>query len=557
MLSDTEIAARAQTAPIGEVAAKLGVEKQDLIPYGDDIAKVKIDALSRPRPGARPGKLILMSATTPTKAGEGKTTTSIGLGQAFTQLGESVCIALREPSLGPCLGIKGGATGGGYSQIVPADRINLHFTGDFHAITSANNLISAAIDNHIYWGNELQLDPRMIIWRRVMDMNDRSLRNIVLGLGGRYQGIPREGGFDITAASEIMAILCLANDMDDLRQRLDRILVGTTYDGEAVYLESMGITDALLALLRDAVHPNLVQTLEGTPVFMHGGPFANIAHGCNSVFATRMAMHFADWAITEAGFGFDLGAEKFFDIKCRSAGLNPDAVVLVTTIRALKLHGGKDANQLEQPDIEAVRQGLENLDKHIESVDIFGKHPIVALNRFHSDTDDEIRLVKERAEQHDVLYAESRHFAEGGAGATDLAKQVMTAAERNGTVYSPLYDLDIPVVDKVLAVGKAMYGAEDVAFTKEAEKDLKRVEELGLSDLPICIAKAPSSLSDDPALHGRPRDFQVTVRNIQVNSGAGFLVVLTGAIMRMPGLPRKPLALDVKYLPDGTIEGIG
>jgi len=556
MLSDNAIAALAKSTPITDVATRLGVEKQDLIAYGDEIAKVKIDALSRPRSRPGNGKLILVSATTPTAAGEGKTTTSIGLGQAFGKLEESVCIALREPSLGPCLGVKGGATGGGYSQIIPADRINLHFTGDFHAITSANNLIAASIDNHIYWGNKLHLDPRMVVWRRVMDMNDRSLRNIVLGLGGRFQGIPREGGFDITAASEIMAILCLANDMDDLRVRLDRILIGTTYDGEAIFLHSLGITDALLALLRDAVHPNLVQTLEGTPVFMHGGPFANIAHGCNSVFATRMAMHFADWAITEAGFGFDLGAEKFFDIKCRSAGLNPDAVVLVTTIRALKLHGGKDKDRLEEPDVNAVKQGLENLDKHVESVDLFNKHPVVALNRFYSDTDEEIRLVRERAEQHDVLFAESRHFAEGGAGATDLARQVMAAAE-NGSVYKPLYDLDIPVVEKVRAVSQAMYGADDVAFTKEAEKDLLRIEELGLNGLPICVAKAPSSLSDDPTLHGRPRDFQVTVRNLQINAGAGFLVVLTGAIMRMPGLPRHPLANDVKYLPDGTIEGIG
>jgi formate--tetrahydrofolate ligase len=556
MLSDTAIAAQIKTAPIGEIAARLGVNKEDLIPYGDDIAKVKINALSRPRSRPEPGKLILVSATTPTSAGEGKTTTSIGLGQAFSQLGESVCVALREPSLGPCLGVKGGATGGGYAQIVPADRINLHFTGDFHAITTANNLISASIDNHIYWDNELGLDPRMVVWRRCMDMNDRSLRNIVLGLGGRFQGTPREGGFDITAASEIMAILCLANDMDDLRARLGRILIGSTYDGKAVFLNQLGITDALLALLRDAVHPNLVQTLEGTPVFMHGGPFANIAHGCNSVFATRMAMHFADWAITEAGFGFDLGAEKFFDIKCRSAGLNPDAVVLVTTVRALKLHGGKGATQLEQPDAAAVQRGLENLDKHIESVAQFGKHPVVALNRFYSDTDEEIRLVQERAAQHQVRFAESRHFAEGGAGATDLAREVMAAA-KNPSVYRTLYDLDIPVIEKIKAVSRGMYGADDVAFTKEAEKDLKRIEELGFSGLPICIAKAPSSLSDDPALHGRPRDFQVTVRNLQVNAGAGFLVVLTGAIMRMPGLPRKPLALDVKYLPDGTIEGIG
>jgi formate--tetrahydrofolate ligase len=556
MLSDTAIAAQASVEPIRNVASKLGVDERDLIPYGNEIAKVHLEALSRPRSRTAKNRLILVSATTPTAAGEGKTTTSIGLGQAFHRLGESVCIALREPSLGPCLGMKGGATGGGYSQILPVDRINLHFTGDFHAITSANNLISASIDNHIYWSNELQLDPRIVAWRRVMDMNDRSLRKIVLGLGGQFQGIPREGGFDITAASEIMAILCLANDMDDLRQRLDRILIGYTYDGEAVFLDALGITDAVLALLRDAVNPNLVQTLEGTPVFVHGGPFANIAHGCNSVFATRMAMHFSDWAITEAGFGFDLGAEKFFDIKCRSAGLDPDAVVLVTTIRALKMHGGMSKDRLTEPDTDAVRQGLENLDKHIESVQLFNKQPIVALNRFENDTDDEIRLVQERANQDDVFFAESRHFAEGGKGAEDLARQVMSAVNE-GRAYQPLYDLDIPVVEKIRAVSKDMYGADDVAFTKEAEKDLLRVEELGMNDLPICIAKAPSSLSDDPALHGRPRDFEVTVRNIQINSGAGFLVVLTGAIMRMPGLPRKPKALHVKLHPDGTIEGIG
>ena len=556
MLSDVEIAARAKTAPISDIAAGLGLEPDDLIPYGHEIAKVRISVLDKPRKREKPPKLILVSATTPTKAGEGKTTTSIGLGQAFTRLGESACIALREPSLGPCLGIKGGATGGGYAQIVPVGRINLHFTGDFHAVTTANNLVSAAIDNHIYWDNKLRIDPRMVAWRRVMDMNDRSLRKIVLGLGGRYQGIPREGGFDITAASEIMAILCLANDLDDLRRRLDNILIGTSYSGEAIYLRSLNITDALLALLRDAVHPNLVQTLEGTPVLMHGGPFANIAHGCNSVFATRMAMHLADWTITEAGFGFDLGAEKFFDIKCRSAGLNPDAVVLVTTIRALKLHGGKSESDLESPDPSAVQRGLENLDKHIDSVEQFNKHPVVALNRFVNDTDEEIRLVRERAEAHGVRFADSRHFTEGGAGSRDLAREVMSAAEST-SVYKPLYDLDIPVVQKICKICTKMYGANDVAFTKDAEKDLKRVTELGLDRLPVCVAKAPSSLSDDPALHGRPRDFQVTVRNIQINSGAGFLVILTGEIMRMPGLPRKPLAEKVKFHADSAIEGIG
>jgi formate--tetrahydrofolate ligase len=556
MLSDTAIAAQAKLRPISEAAEELGVDQRDLIPYGDEIAKISLKALDRPRTRTDPARMILVSATTPTAAGEGKTTTSIGLGQAFTRLQKSICIALREPSLGPCLGMKGGATGGGYSQVVPADRINLHFTGDFHAITSANNLISAVIDNQIYQGNELGLDPRQVAWRRVMDMNDRSLRKIVLGLGGRFQGIPREGGFDITAASEIMAILCLANDMDDLRRRLNNILIGYTYDGKAVYAESLNITGALMALLRDAVNPNLVQALEGTPVLMHGGPFANIAHGCNSVFATRMAMHFADWTITEAGFGFDLGAEKFFDIKCRSAGLDPDAVVLVTTIRALKMHGGKSKDRLEEPDTGAVQQGLENLDKHIESVMQFQKRPIVALNRFEADTDDEIRLVRERADQDGVFFAESRHFAEGGEGSIDLAKQVISAVD-GAKPFKPLYDLDIPVVEKVKAVSRGMYGADDVAFTKEAEKDLERIEELGMNTFPICVAKAPSSLSDNPLLHGRPRDFEVTVRNIQINAGAGFLVVLTGNIMRMPGLPKKPMAFEVKLLEDGTIEGIG
>ena len=556
MQSDSAIAAQVQPRPITEIAAKLGIDEQDLLPYGSQFGKIHTDALTRPRSRPEKSKLILVSATTPTAAGEGKTTTSIGLGQAFGKLGESVCVALREPSLGPCLGVKGGATGGGYSQVIPADRINLHFTGDFHAITSANNLISASLDNHIYWGNKLGLDPRMIIWRRVMDMNDRSLRQIVLGLGGRFQGTPREGGFDITAASEIMAILCLSKDVDDLRKRLDNILIGTNWKGKPVYLDRLNITDALLALLRDAIHPNLVQTLEGVPVLMHGGPFANIAHGCNSVIATNMAMHLADWAITEAGFGFDLGAEKFFDIKARSAGLDPDAVVLVTTIRALKMHGGKAKDKLDEPDVEAVRRGLENLDKHIENVNHFNKSPVVALNRFHADTDEEIALVRERASRDNVSFAESRHFMEGGDGAIDLAKAVMKAAE-NPTPYKPLYELDESIVEKVRAVSLGMYGAADVAFTKDAEKDLRRIEELGLTNLPICIAKAPSSLSDDPALHGRPRDFQVTVRNIQVCAGAGFLVVLTGNIMRMPGLPREPKSEQVVFHPDGSIEGIG
>jgi formate--tetrahydrofolate ligase len=556
MLSDYEIARQNGIRPIREIAAKLGIEETDLMPYGGEIAKVNLKALTRPRKREGKARLILVSATTPTSAGEGKTTTSIGVAQAFHSLGESVCLALREPSLGPCLGIKGGATGGGYSQLIPVDRINLHFTGDFHAITAVNNLISAIIDNHIFQGNELGLDPRQIVWRRVMDMNDRSLRHVVIGLGGRMQGIPRETGFDITAASEVMAILCLANDLDDLRNRLDRILVGTTWKGKPIYLKAMNITGAIMALLMDAVHPNLVQTLEGAPAFLHGGPFANIAHGCNSIFATRMAMHHADWTVTEAGFGFDLGAEKFFHIKARSAGLDPDAVVLVTTIRALKFHGGKAKDSLDQPDVDAVRCGLENLDKHIESVSHFNKHPVVALNRFAFDTDEEIRIVRERAEAHGVSFAETRHFAEGGRGAQDLAREVMKSMKENKP-YSPLYELTDTIYDKVKNVCKHMYGADDVAFTKEAEKDLKIITALGLDKLPVCIAKAPSSLSDDPLLHGRPRDFEVTVRNIQVSAGAGFLVILTGNIMRMPGLPRQPMAESVELLADGTVIGVG
>ena len=553
MPTDVEIAQQFTPKPIIHISEALGIEEQHLYSYGRDIAKVDLKALTTPT--QKKGLLILVSATTPTPSGEGKTTTTIGLGQAFTQLNESVCLALREPSLGPCLGMKGGATGGGYSQIMPADRINLHFTGDFHAITSANNLLSAALDNHIYQGNELNIDPRQIVWRRVMDMNDRSLRKIILGLGGKMQGIPREGGFDITAASEVMAMLCLANDADDLKQRLDRTLIGFTYEGDPVYAQQLEITGAMMALLRDALQPNLVQSFEGTPAFVHGGPFANIAHGCNSVIATRMAMHYADWAITEAGFGFDLGAEKFFDIKCRIAELDPDAVVLVTTVRALKMHGGKNKNDLESEDLAALKQGLENLDKHIESVEIFNKYPVVALNRFSTDTDAEIALIRKRCEEYGVSFAEANHHAEGGKGAIELAKAVMASIEKNRP-YKPLYSLDSSVLEKVRAVCKAMYGADDVAFSKDAEKDLKQVEKLGLTHLPVCIAKAPSSLSDDPELHGRPRDFEVTVSSIQINAGAGFLVILTGKIMRMPGLPKKPAANSIKLLKNGIIEGL-
>jgi len=553
MPSDAEIARRFPPRPIRQVAQGLGICEEDLLPFGREIAKVHLNALTRPSP--RKGLLILVSATTPTAAGEGKTTATIGLGQALAQMGESVCLALREPSLGPCLGMKGGGTGGGYSQIVPADCINLHFTGDFHAVTSANNLLSAIIDNHIYHGNELGIDPRQVAWRRVMDMNDRSLRHIVLGLGGRGQGVPREGGFDITAASEVMAMLCLASGLEDLRERIERTLVAYTYAGEPVYARELKVTGAMMALLRDAVHPNLVQSLEGTPAFVHGGPFANIAHGCNSLVATKMAMHHADWAITEAGFGFDLGAEKFFDIKCRLAGLDPAAVVLVTTVRALRMHGGKKKNELDRTDPEAVARGLVNLDKHIEDVGKFNKRPVVALNRFAGDSDAEIALVGERCRTQGIPFVSCTHYEQGGKGALDLAREVMTAAETSKP-FAPLYPLDLPVAEKVRIICREIYGALDVAFTREAEKDLRQVENLALSHLPVCVAKAPSSLSDDPNLQGRPRNFTVKVRGVQINAGAGFLVVLTGDILRMPGLPKSPVAERIRLSPEGIIEGM-
>ena len=559
MTSDVDIAREFSPRPIQEIGESLGLTDSELLPFGRDIGKVHIDTLKRPRAVEAKPKLVLVSAITPTPAGEGKTTTTIGLGQAFTHLGHRVCLALREPSLGPCMGMKGGATGGGHSQLMPAERINLHFTGDFHAITSANNLLSAAIDNHIYWKNDLGFDPRRIVWRRVMDMNDRSLRHLVLGLGGRNQGIPREGGFDITAASEIMAILCLAEDANDLRKRINRILIGYRWNSDPIHAEQLGVTGAMLALMRDALHPNLVQSFEGTPALIHGGPFANIAHGCSSVIATRMAMHLSEWAITEAGFGFDLGAEKFFDIKCRGAHLNVSAVVLVVTLRALKMHGNKPRNELSSPDPAAVGDGLPNLEKHIENVRKFGHEPVITLNCFETDTAEEAAVVERCCERLGVAFAESKHHAEGGKGAVELAQRVIDVANRfesDPKALATIYDLEDSVPEKVRKVAQSIYGARNVAFTKNAEKDLKEVERLGYSSLPICIAKAPSSLSDDPNLSGRPRDFEVTVRNVQINSGAGFLVVLTGTILRMPGLPMDPLANHIDLEANGTITGL-
>jgi formate--tetrahydrofolate ligase len=555
MQSDLEIARAARPRPITEIAEALGLRADDLRPYGSDVAKVAPAVLARPRSRGGAPRLILVSAITPTAAGEGKTTTSIGLAQGLARLGERTCLALREPSLGPSLGMKGGATGGGRSQVLPMDRINLHFTGDFHAVTSAHNLLAAMLDNHLYFGNRLRIDPRRVLWRRVIDLNDRALRNVIVGLGGHRQGVPRETGFDITAASEVMAILCLANDEDDLRDRLDRILVAFDYDGAPVSAAALSASGAMLALLRDALWPNLVQTLEGTPALIHGGPFANIAHGCNSVIATRLALHLADWAITEAGFGFDLGAEKFFDIKCRSAGLDTAAVVLVATVRALKLHGGVARDALGTPDPEAARRGLPNLEKHVENIGCFDEVPVVALNRFGDDSAEEIDVVRERCAELGVPFAVSDHHARGGEGAEDLAKTVMAHADREARPFTPLYEPADPVPEKILAVARKMYGAGGVRLTKQARRDLREIERLGYAGLPICVAKTPASLTDDPKRHGRPEGFDVTVRSIQVNAGAGFLVVLTGDILRMPGLSRSPLAERID-LRDGEIIGL-
>ncbi len=541
MPTDIEIARSIRTRPIAEVAARLGLVADDLVPYGRDVAKLPLEVLERPRRRDGEPRLVLVSAITPTPAGEGKTTTSIGLAQALDRLGESACLALREPSLGPCMGMKGGATGGGRSQIVPADRINLHFTGDFHAVTAAHNLLAALLDNHIHFGNPLDIDPRRVLWRRVLDVNDRALRNVIVGLGGPAQGVPRETGFDITAASEVMAMLCLATSVFDLRQRLDRTLVAFSRSGAPVTAAQLSASGAMLALLRDALQPNLVQTLEGTPALVHGGPFANIAHGCSSVLATRMAMHLADWTITEAGFGFDLGAEKFFDIKCAGAGLDPDAVLLVATVRALKMHGGALQDELARPDAQAVERGLPNLEKHVESIAHFGEVPVVALNRFAGDTDDEIAVVAARCAALGVPFAVSDHHARGGAGAVELARALLAHAQSHRP-FRPLYNPRQPVPDKILAVASKMYGARSVVLSRSAERDLEDVRRLGCEHLPVCIAKTPSSLSDDPVLRGRPEGFDVTVRGIQINAGAGFLVVLTGEILRMPGLPRRPLA---------------
>ncbi|MBC8283685.1 MAG: formate--tetrahydrofolate ligase [Nitrospinae bacterium] len=532
--------------PIIEIARKLGLTESDLIPYGTDKAKINLEVLEK---FPSRGKLILVSAITPTAAGEGKTTTTIGLGQAMNQLGKSVCLALREPSLGPSLGMKGGATGGGKSQLLPADDINLHFTGDFHAVTSAHNLLAAMLDNTIHHKGLLDIDPRRILWRRVLDMNDRALRNIIIGLGGVMQGVPRETGFDITAASEIMAILCLSESYSDLRSRLENILVAFTYQGKPVTAKSLNTVGAMLALLKDALLPNLVQTAEGVPALVHGGPFANIAHGCNSVLATKMALALSDWTITEAGFGFDLGAEKFFDIKCQSAGLDTAAVVLVATCRALKSHGGIDKSNLDKLNPEAVQKGLPNLDRHVENIKQFCEPPIVCLNQFEGDHPEEIEVVRNHCEENlQVPFAVSNVFTEGGKGGIDLAERVILHSEDKSQHFCPLYDWNEDVKTKIWKIAYKMYGADEIKYTTKAERDLISIEKLGYQNLPVCIAKTPASLTDDPKRLGRPENFSVTVREILIAAGARFLIPLTGDILRMPGLPKNPQAelIDLK-----------
>lgn len=555
MLSDIEIAQRAQMEKITDVAAKLGISEDDIELYGRYKAKLSMDLIRRVE--ANPaGKLVLVTAITPTPAGEGKSTTTVGLAQGLHKIGKKVIVALREPSLGPCMGIKGGAAGGGYSQVVPMEDINLHFTGDFHAITSAHMLLSAMLDNHIQQGNALNIDPRRIVWKRVVDMNDRELRNIVVGLGGKAHGVPRQDGFDITVASEVMAILCLANDLHDLKERLSKIIVAYDYSGKPVTAGQIKAHGAMAALLKDAIKPNLVQTLENVPAIIHGGPFANIAHGCNSVMATKTCMKLADYTITEAGFGADLGAEKFFDIKCRYAGLKPDAVVIVATVRALKMHGGVPKTDLKTPNVEAVKKGLCNLEKHIENVKKFGVPAVVAINIFAQDTAEELAAVREHCAKHGVNVALSDVFAKGGEGGIELANEVVALAESGKADFKPIYDLDMPLKAKIETVAKEIYGADGVNYTKEADKALKEFEELGYGKLPICMAKTQYSFSDDQNLLGRPTGFKITIKNCRIAAGAGFVVVLTGDIMTMPGLPKVPAAEKIDVSDDGVISGL-
>ena len=555
MLSDIEIAQKAHMLPITEVAKKLGIGEEDIELYGRYKAKLSMDLIKRVQ-DKPDGKLILVTAITPTPAGEGKSTTTVGLAQGLAKIGQKVIVALREPSLGPCMGIKGGAAGGGYSQVVPMEDINLHFTGDFHAITSAHMLLAAMLDNHIQQGNALNIDPRRIVWKRVVDMNDRELRNIVVGLGGKAHGVPRQDGFDITVASEVMAILCLATGLHDLKERLSKIIVAYDYSGNPITAGMLKAQGAMAALLKDAVKPNLVQTLENVPAIIHGGPFANIAHGCNSVMATKTALKLADYTITEAGFGADLGAEKFFDIKCRYAGLKPDAVVLVATVRALKMHGGVPKTDLATPDVEAVKRGIVNLEKHIENIKQYGLPLIVAINAFAQDTPEELEAVRSHCAAHGVNVALSEVFAKGGEGGIELAKEVVALATSGKADFKLLYGEELSLKEKIETIAKKIYGAVGVNYTKEANNALKDFEKMGYGHLPVCMAKTQYSFSDDPALLGRPEGFEITIKNCRIAAGAGFVVVLTGDIMTMPGLPKVPAAEKIDVSDNGVISGL-
>jgi len=555
MLTDIEIAQKCKMKPITEVASTLGINPDELELYGNYKAKLTDSLWQRVR-NNRDGKLILVTAVNPTPAGEGKTTTTVGLGQALTAMGRKAVICLREPSLGPVMGMKGGAAGGGYAQIVPMEDINLHFTGDIHAVTAANNLLSAIIDNHIHQGNELRIDPRQIVWKRAMDMNDRALRNIVVGLGGKADGTPREDGFIITAASEIMAILCLAENITDLKNRLGKIIIGYDYSGAPVTVSQLKAEGAMALLLKDAIKPNIVQTLEHSPALMHGGPFANIAHGCNSIKATRLALKLADYVITEAGFGADLGAEKFFDIKCRFAGFGPDAAVLVTTVRALKYNGGVQREKLAAENLEALKRGFPNLEKHVENLRKFGVPVLVAINLFDTDTPAELEYIRKRCEDLNVETAISQVYTKGGEGGRELAEKLLSLLDTVPSRFRLLYDVKAPVKEKIETIAKEIYGARGVTYSSAADKTIKKLTELKLDDLPVCMAKTQYSLSDNPKVLGRPENFEINVREVRVSAGAGFIVALTGEIMTMPGLPKVPAAEQIDISENGSITGL-
>ena len=554
-LTDIEIARANNGQPIREISEKLGLDWKQLVPFGHDKAKLSLECVEQAKT-ATPGRLILVTAMTPTPAGEGKTTTSVGLGDGLTRIGKKAVVCLREPSLGPCFGMKGGAAGGGYAQVVPMEDINLHFTGDFHAIGTAHNLLSALIDNHIYWQNDLDFDSRRITWRRVVDMNDRALRQITTSLGGIANGFPRESGFDITVASEVMAIFCLAENVDDLQQRLANIIVGYTRAREPIYARDLKAEGPMTVLLRDALRPNLVQTLEHTPALIHGGPFANIAHGCNSVIATRAALGLGDYVVTEAGFGADLGAEKFFNIKCRKSGLRPDAAVVVATIRALKFHGGIARNQLNEPDTDAVRRGFVNLARHIQNIGQFGVPVIVAINGFSADTDEERAALQELCAAANIDAVDCHHWADGGAGAEALAHKVVALADSGKANFAPLYEDALPLADKIRTVAQQLYGAEDIILDKRVHQQLSQLEADGFGNLPVCMAKTQYSFSTDPTLLGAPNGHQIPVREVRLAAGAGFVVVICGEIMTMPGLPRVPAANSIRIDDAGQVEGL-